>query len=54
LDAKGLVALSREALLAQKVSLGAMRGYRHHPRKGEGMGETSRRANHQTSEKWCA
>ena len=31
LDAKGLVALWREALLAQKVLLGATRGYRHHP-----------------------
>ncbi len=31
LDAKGLVALWREALLAQKVLDGATRGYRHHP-----------------------
>ena len=31
LDAKGLVALWREALLAQKVLLGQTRGYRHHP-----------------------
>jgi hypothetical protein len=31
LDAKGLVALWREALLAQKVLLGATRGYKHHP-----------------------
>ena len=31
LDAKGLVALWREALLAQKVLLGATRGYHHHP-----------------------
>jgi hypothetical protein len=31
LDAKGLVALWREALLAQKVLAGATRGYRHHP-----------------------
>lgn len=31
LDAKGLVALWREALLAQKVLQGATRGYRHHP-----------------------
>lgn len=31
LDAKGLVALWREALLAQKVLLGETRGYRHHP-----------------------
>jgi hypothetical protein len=31
LDARGLVALWREALLAQKVLLGATRGYRHHP-----------------------
>jgi hypothetical protein len=31
LDAKGLVAAWREALLARKVLLGATRGYRHHP-----------------------
>jgi hypothetical protein len=31
LDARGLVALWREALLAQKVLLGATRGYRQHP-----------------------
>ena len=31
LDAKGLVALWREALLAQKVLRGQSRGYRHHP-----------------------
>ena len=31
LDAKGLVALWREALLAQAVLLGRTRGYRHHP-----------------------
>lgn len=31
LDAKGLVALWREALLAQKVLRGATRGYRRHP-----------------------
>jgi hypothetical protein len=31
LDSKGLVALWREALLAQKVLLGATKGYRHHP-----------------------
>ncbi len=31
LDSKGLVAAWREALLAQKVLLGATRGYRHHP-----------------------
>lgn len=31
LDAKGLVALWREALLAQKVLLGQTRGYKHHP-----------------------
>lgn len=31
LDAKGLVAAWRESLLAQKVLLGATRGYRHHP-----------------------
>ncbi|HVU36228.1 MAG TPA: pyrimidine dimer DNA glycosylase/endonuclease V [Opitutaceae bacterium] len=31
LDAKGLVAAWREALLALKVLRGATRGYRHHP-----------------------
>ena len=31
LDAKGLVAVWREALLAQKVLQGATRGYQHHP-----------------------
>lgn len=31
LDAKGLVALWREALLAQKVLTSKTRGYRHHP-----------------------
>jgi hypothetical protein len=31
LDAKGLVALWREALLAQKVLQGATKGYLHHP-----------------------
>jgi len=31
LDAKGLVTLWREALLAQKVLRGKTKGYRHHP-----------------------
>jgi hypothetical protein len=31
LDARGLVALWREGLLAQKVLRGKTRGYRHHP-----------------------
>jgi hypothetical protein len=31
LDARGLVAAWREALLAQAVLAGATRGYRHHP-----------------------
>ncbi len=31
LDARGLVALWREGLLAQKVLAGMTRGYRHHP-----------------------
>ena len=31
LDAMGLVAAWREALLAQKVLAGETRGYRHHP-----------------------
>lgn len=32
LDAKGLVALWREALLAQAVLQGKTKGYKHHPR----------------------
>ena len=31
LDAKGLVALWREGLLAQSVLLGSTKGYKHHP-----------------------
>jgi hypothetical protein len=31
LDAKGIVALWREALLAQKVLRGTTKGYKHHP-----------------------
>lgn len=31
LDAKGIVALWREALLAQKILRGKTKGYRHHP-----------------------
>lgn len=31
LDAKGLVALWREGLLAQKVLMGKTKGYKHHP-----------------------
>jgi hypothetical protein len=31
LDTRGLVALWREGLLAQKVLLGKTKGYRHHP-----------------------
>jgi hypothetical protein len=31
LDARGLVALWREAMLAQKVLRGQTRGYKHHP-----------------------
>jgi hypothetical protein len=31
LDTKGIVALWREALLAQKVLQGATKGYKHHP-----------------------
>ena len=41
LDAKGLVALWREALLAQKVLRGATKGYQHHPQ----LRRFSRRAN---------
>jgi hypothetical protein len=40
LDARGLVALWREALLAQKVLSGTTRGYKHHPqlRRFSGLG----------------
>ena len=38
LDPKGLVALWREALLAQKVLNGGTRGYRHHPQLLRFMG----------------
>ena len=43
LDARGLVALWREALLAQKVLCGATRGYRHHPqlRRFSGLAKPS-------------
>jgi hypothetical protein len=39
LDAKGLVALWREGLLAQKVLAGATRGYRHHPQLSRFRGQ---------------
>ena len=39
LDAKGLVALWREALLAQKVLLGETRGYRSHPQLSRFRGQ---------------
>ncbi|MBF0161490.1 MAG: DNA lyase [Magnetococcales bacterium] len=38
LDAKGLVALWREALLAQAVLRGETRGYRHHPQLARFLG----------------
>ncbi len=41
LDSKGLVALWRESLLAQKVLRGETRGYRHHPQL-ERFKETAR------------
>jgi len=40
LDAKGLVALWREALLAQKVLAGETKGYRHHPQLSRFLGQT--------------
>ena len=40
LDAKGLVAAWREALLAQKVLAGRTRGYRHHPQLARFRAET--------------
>lgn len=39
LDPKGLVALWREALLAQAVLAGRTRGYRHHPQLARFRGE---------------
>lgn len=39
LDAKGLVALWREGLLAQKVLAGATKGYRHHPQLSRFRGQ---------------
>jgi hypothetical protein len=39
LDSAGLVAVWREALLAQAVLLGRTRGYRHHPQLARFMGE---------------
>ena len=41
LDARGLVALWREALLAQAVLRGATRGYRHHPQLSRFRGQRS-------------
>ena len=40
LDAKGLVAAWREALLAQKVLAGATKGYRHHPQLARFQAQT--------------
>ncbi len=40
LDPKGLVAAWREALLAQKVILGATKGYRHHPQLARFQAQT--------------
>lgn len=41
LDAQGLVALWREALLAQAVLRGRTRGYRHHPQLDRFRGQTA-------------
>ncbi len=41
LDAKGLVALWREGLLAQKVLLGKTKGYRNHPQLNRFKGHLS-------------
>ncbi len=41
LDAKGLVALWREALLAKAVLQGKTRGYRHHPQLARWQATTS-------------
>lgn len=43
LDAKGLVALWREALLAQAVLAGKTRGYRHHPQLARFQASTAPR-----------
>ena len=44
LDARGLVALWREGLLAQAVLAGKTRGYRHHPQLERFRGASSPRA----------
>lgn len=44
LDARGLVALWREALLARAVLRGATRGYRHHPQLARFRAHASPRA----------
>ncbi|HEY5452997.1 MAG TPA: pyrimidine dimer DNA glycosylase/endonuclease V [Polyangia bacterium] len=44
LDPRGLVALWREALLAQAVLAGKTRGYRHHPQLARFRGAPSPRA----------
>jgi hypothetical protein len=44
LDAKGLVALWREGLLARAVLRGATKGYRHHPQLERFRAHTSPRA----------
>ncbi|MBV9080497.1 MAG: DNA lyase [Elusimicrobia bacterium] len=44
LDSKGLVALWREALLAQKVLAGKTKGYRHHPQLERFRAHSSPRA----------
>jgi hypothetical protein len=41
LDSRGLVALWREALLAQAVLRGRTRGYRHHPQLDRFRGQSS-------------
>ena len=44
LDAKGLVALWREGLLAQKVLLGKTKGYRNHPQLDRFKSQSSPKA----------
>jgi hypothetical protein len=44
LDPKGLVAVWREALLAQKVLVGGTRGYRHHPQLKRFLAQANPRA----------
>jgi hypothetical protein len=54
LDAKGLVALWREGLLARAVLRGATKGYRHHPQLRRFRAQRSPRAAINTYLRWVA